>query len=253
MGNIIQDMLDGGEPSWLIAEESGTTLRCMAFPDHYLQPRCVGDKWYMPVTATPSAENDNGGVHINSSIPNLIAARLKYDGVPSEVQFELWWLALKFMSPRGDFDDLHAALVFAARALNMQSFEDSINESFEFLHITGNELTRDEEARNNVPELCAKVECQLSGNLEGASFSILFFNPETREITSMNAPYPDGLFSAAVTPGDYGIAIRMVSGEGSNKQMQQFFYDGSSWSQDSYMKVTLDLDEKLELPGITVN
>ena len=76
IGNLVEMGLDGPEEGyWLIGENLGSPIRDMAEPGKKGQPAYVGDCYYVPTAKYTAKENDQGGVHRNSS---LLTLRVKW-------------------------------------------------------------------------------------------------------------------------------------------------------------------------------
>lgn len=113
MSDVWAVMVDTGD--WLIGEDvytpqtPGDALRSMSNPAAYGQPGHMDD--YV-VTGS-----DNGGVHINSGIPNK-ALHLAASDIGRTKAAKIWWRANRFhFTSNTDFDDARAHLVTAATEL----------------------------------------------------------------------------------------------------------------------------------------
>ena len=74
MGYLVEaEYQDGGD--WLMAEDVsiyGSPIRNMQDPPAESQPDHINHSYYVPFTDDPNSENDYGGVHTNSGIPNKV-------------------------------------------------------------------------------------------------------------------------------------------------------------------------------------
>lgn len=61
------------DKTWLLQENSDDIIRSMSDPNKYEQPAYVWDRYYVPKANEATENNDEGGVHTNSSLLNLIA------------------------------------------------------------------------------------------------------------------------------------------------------------------------------------
>ena len=118
MGNLCELSLGATEDTgWLMGENSAFVVRSMLDPHRYDQPEYVWDLYYTPNAATPADGNDYGGVHYNSSILNLVAARLcSEEGMPLENARNLWLTAALGMTPRTDYPRMASLLRWAVKA-----------------------------------------------------------------------------------------------------------------------------------------
>jgi len=136
-------MLDTGD--WLIGEDvytpgsPGDALRNMADPNNPgnpmdAQPAHMSEYRYLPSSSDPLF--DNGGVHINSGIPNK-ACYLLASAIQRDTTEQLYYQALVFyLFPTSRFVDLRRALLSAADDLyslepNYAHIVSSIENSFD--------------------------------------------------------------------------------------------------------------------------
>ncbi|MEK4745720.1 MULTISPECIES: M4 family metallopeptidase [unclassified Bacillus (in: firmicutes)] len=86
---------------------AGDALRSLSNPEKYGQPAHMNDYQYLP----PTEEGDNGGVHINSGIPNK-AAYLTINAIGKEKAEKIYYRALTtYLTPTSDFSKARAALL----------------------------------------------------------------------------------------------------------------------------------------------
>ena len=115
MGNIME-MLAGytDDEHWLIGEKRGEVWRSMSSPHDYNQPESILDPYYWPPTDSPDpTTNDNGGVHINSSLLSSIAYKLWDSGMPLEQEAALWVTSIELITPLSGYKEVHGALLMS--------------------------------------------------------------------------------------------------------------------------------------------
>ena len=111
MGNIME-MLYGmtQDTKWLLCEQSGTTLRSMSSPRDYGQPMSSHDSYY----ADPNnLQYDNGGVHVNSSLLNLMAYKLYQQGMSLTEERSLWLTTMDMLTPLSEFKEVLESLLLS--------------------------------------------------------------------------------------------------------------------------------------------
>lgn len=115
LGNLVEYICqDTNDETWMIGENSGDPLRRMAEPKDFGQPMSVWGLFYVPTTDSPNTVNDRGGVHYNSSLLNLIGARLctEYEmSYKDAVSF--WIMTAMGLTPRTDYRRMGALLTWA--------------------------------------------------------------------------------------------------------------------------------------------
>ena len=116
LGNICEmELGETTDSSWLIGETCGRILRSMSEPNQYCQPSFEGDRYYCEETESPTENNDQGGVHINSGILGNIAWHIAGLGLSYNEQYWLWTKSNELLTPLSDYDDVCAALMFVSR------------------------------------------------------------------------------------------------------------------------------------------
>ena len=129
-GNNIEISLDGvTDGSWLIGEKSGETHRSMSEPNLYQQPGFFWDRYYVPTAAIVSDLNDYGGVHINSSLLNIVSYRLEEAGMTLPEQFRYWLSVTRAMLPRTDFAQLAQLLPWCMENAGYSQYVDAVTQA----------------------------------------------------------------------------------------------------------------------------
>ena len=105
LGNLIEMKLDGDKGAWIIAEGRGEkgVWRSMSDPHEYGQPAFAFEAYYAPHPPVPSEMNDQGGVHRNSSLLNIVSYRLSQTGMSVEDQGNFWINVALVLSPQSDY------------------------------------------------------------------------------------------------------------------------------------------------------
>ncbi|SEO40997.1 fibronectin type III domain-containing protein [Paenibacillus sp. OV219] len=105
---------------WDMGEDSGMIGRSLQYPARYGQPGKMSDSTYWP----ESNEEDNGGVHTNSGIPNHAAYLMvsKIDGAGLSLNGrttlgKLTYAAMQYLFPTADFMDARFAYLMAVDSL----------------------------------------------------------------------------------------------------------------------------------------
>lgn len=96
-----------------LGSECGLLLRNMADPHQCQQPQKVGDEYYM----SPSCYYDNGGVHINSGIPNHVYYCIE-QFIGYKRTFDLFIRVLYKLNRYSTFKDFRQALLLVNSSMN---------------------------------------------------------------------------------------------------------------------------------------
>ena len=130
-GNIIEAIYgDSPDKTWLI-QECGKPLRCMSDPKQFQQPSFVWDVYYLPDTDSIGGFSDVGGVHINSSLLNLIGYRLNEAGMPLTDQLYYWMNVILTMTSGSDYNALIQILPWCAETLGFSEYVPALENAIE--------------------------------------------------------------------------------------------------------------------------
>ena len=129
-GNLIESLMGKTEDkTWLIEENGIEPIRSMSDPHRFEQPAFVWDKYYVPAVSEASDNNDNGGVHTNSSLLNLIAYRLNESGMDQSDQLYYWMNVALILTPRTDYKQIADILPWTLKLVGMEEYTDVINKA----------------------------------------------------------------------------------------------------------------------------
>ncbi len=132
-GNICEMMAGATEDTeWLLGETGMNTVRSMSDPQRYQQPAYTWDLYYMGSVKTPTLINDEGGVHINSSLLSNVAYRLCAEGGMTLEEARIFWFAADCaMTPGTDFPQLRVLLPFVLKAVGMERYQEALQNAME--------------------------------------------------------------------------------------------------------------------------
>ncbi len=209
-GNLIEAILGKtADKKWLINENGEYVFRSMSQPNDYEQPAYVWDKYYVPAVSQGSDYNDQGGVHTNSSLLNLIAYRLNESGMSLEDQLYYWQNVALVLTPRTDYEQIALILPWALKVIGMEQYTDVVRSAIK-------------ETRISDPTLPDTVENDL------ARFQIVFPDQEILDNYDVTASAYDieteneyitwaedetGLIALTVDSGYYMFTIELEDNE----------------------------------------
>lgn len=148
MGEICEHMtiredgeVESDDPLWYHGQNKETPTRCASDPNAFSQPTCVGDIYYIIPSSNADSTNDNGGNHLNSSLLTYVAWKLYDAGLPLEKERDVWFTTACLMTPRNDFDEVHAALLMSMKINGVdQNYMDLVDETWEELGLVGDRI-----------------------------------------------------------------------------------------------------------------
>ena len=214
-GNLTEEMLgDTDDTEWLIGEH-GETMRSMSNPNQFEQPGHVWDIYYVPGAVWSTSNNDNGGVHINSSLLNLVAYRLHKAGMPDEDQLYYWMNVSLAMTPRTDFEQMTKLLPWVMQETGYAAYTDALNKAIEEVGM----------GEKDIPEVVPEGRAMIGFHLPHAelmdSFDIAatFVNMENGNTYSSWPAVGTDWVAATVPAGDYLSLIVFTDETGSGESV----------------------------------
>ena len=151
-GNICEMMYGATEDeNWEIGETAQIGIRSMSDPHKYGQPEHTWDLYYDDNVAIPTAANDLGGVHTNSSLLNRVAWMLCDQGGMSLAEARAFWFAADCaMTPGTDYKDLADLLPFVLKSMGMSKYEASLKDAIKATKMGENDLPQQAKAGQSI-------------------------------------------------------------------------------------------------------
>jgi len=128
------DVMSGDvEPdNWWMGANSVEKVRNMQDPHQTSQPEYTWDFYYQAKVKEPTAINDHGGVHTNSSLLNRISYLLRDEGgMTTEEARVFWFITDCAMVPQTDHVQLSELLPWALKASGMEKYADVLQSAIE--------------------------------------------------------------------------------------------------------------------------
>lgn len=135
IGYLADTKITGEDGKWVMGRYANNPIRSFADPRQHKQPATRWDNCYIAPVYIPDSEyNDNGGVHINSSLVNRIAYLLcEEGGMSKEDALRLWIFADMGLTGYTDFalfaDTLKWALTCTGLDVYAETLEKAVAET----------------------------------------------------------------------------------------------------------------------------
>lgn len=135
LGNLCAIIADAEDDEpYVIGERlEDEFIRVMGDPNKGRQPGFVWDQYYVPGVYESTDDNDNGGVHTNSSLLNLVSYRLYEAGIDPEDEFYFWENVSSAMTPRTDYEQMAYLMPWVMRTFGNEKYakviEDTVSET----------------------------------------------------------------------------------------------------------------------------
>ena len=204
-GNIIEAMLqDTEDKTWLI-QENGTPIRSMSDPRLYEQPEFVWDQYYVPPVMTATDNNDNGGVHINSSLLNLVGYRLNEAGMELPDQLYYWMNVALAMTPRTDYAQLVDLLPWSMEEAGYPEYKDTIRDAISEVGFENTELPESAPADSGMLAYeCPFYVSEMDDSMDAVA---LFYNVDTDKAYVTWPDYTTDVVAATLPEGYYVTSL----------------------------------------------
>ena len=178
IGNLVEMGLDGPEEGyWLIGENLGSPIRDMAEPGKKGQPAYVGDCYYVPTAKYTAKENDQGGVHRNSSLLNLISYKLFQAGMDVSDQIYFWMNVSMSITPRNDYPDLAKLLPWCLKQTGFEKYMSALNKAIEETGIASHDIPA------AIPNGCARLNIDYDFRSYDENYNIMLAAIPTKAFT----------------------------------------------------------------------
>lgn len=235
LGNLAAMMVDEDDEPYLMGEkiqEGG--LRVMGDPHQRQQPEFVWDEYYVPAALESTELNDNGGVHINSSLLNILSYMLGTEGMEPEDEFYYWMNVAMAMTPRTDYEQLAEILPWVMKNFGFEKYLDILQASIDYTRIATHDIP-DTPGEGLSYVLFEYPEDQMEYNQD-----ILVRYAFTDESDSFSTwPAADsGYVIAALPEGNYTLTLIKQDGE-SGEYSYVLYNDGEfvSIDEDTYSAI----------------
>ncbi len=210
-GNLIESLMGKTkDKTWLIQENGIEPIRCMSDPHQFEQPAFVWDEYYVPGVSEASDYNDNGGVHRNSSLLNLIAYRLNESGMAQEDQLYFWQNVSLILTPRTDYPQIADILPWVMKLIGEDSYVDVLEKAIDETGI------RDKSLPETPPDKLARFQMVFPDEeiLEQYNVFASAENVDTGQKFSTWAEDETDLMAITVDPGYYIFYIQIFDEDG---------------------------------------
>ena len=238
MGNIIEMTIDDNpDGAWLIGENNGATQRSFTNPNEYEQPGYFWDEYFVPNAAKGTDNNDNGGVHTNSSLLNVISYKLSEAGMDADDQCYFWMNVAIALTPRTDFAQLAEILPWCTKSAGFPQYEDAVRKALEETGYSNRALP-DSAAEGKALII---FTCTLPEQYQNYDPAITLYDLDGsgREIST----WPEGgsgQVAAVVSEGKYAMSLKLINGE---QDIVDYLYSENGWESISEEELSEKLDE----------
>ena len=183
----------------------------MSDPNQFSQPAFVWDRYYVPPAAVAGDFNDQGGVHINSSLLSAVGYAVNEAGMPLEDQMYYWMNVSFAMTPKTDYMLMADLLPRCMELCGYSDYLDALNKAIEKTGIK--DLSVPEKSPDGTGLIC--MEFPESIDPAEAPCSVDFY--EVTKDASPRRTWPDAnnnIVLATLDEGDYIIVVTFYNENG---------------------------------------
>ena len=239
MGNIIEMTIDDNpDGAWIHGDNSASSRRSFTNPNEYSQPGFFWDQYFVPNVARGTDNNDNGGVHTNSSLLNVISYKLSEAGMDADDQCYFWMNVALALTPRTDFAQLAEILPWCTKSSGYPQYEDAVRKALEETGYSNRAVP------DGAPEgyTLLTFTSDLPEKYQNYDQEVIMIDQDNSEREIWTWPEGGaGQVAAVVREGRYAMFIMLTSQD--EQDVVYYLYSEDGWEEYSLDDLNDKLDE----------
>ena len=239
MGNIIEMTIDDNpDGAWIHGDNSASSRRSFTNPNEYSQPGFFWDQYFVPNVLKGTNNNDNGGVHTNSSLLNVISYKLYEAGMDADDQCYFWMNVALALTPRTDFAQLAEILPWCTKSAGYPQFEDAVRKALEETGYSNRAVP------DGAPEgyTLLTFTSDLPEKYQNYDQEVILIDQDNSEREIWTWPEGGaGQVAAVVREGRYAMFIMLTSQD--EQDVVYYLYSEDGWEEYSLDDLNDKLDE----------
>ncbi len=199
----------------------------MSDPHEYGQPAFAFDAYYAPRPPVPTEMNDQGGVHRNSSLLNIVSYRLSQAGMSVEEQGNFWINVALVLSPQSDYPMLAKMLPWTMEQSGYTKYVEPLKAAIDEAKYT---VTEDP---GTIPEGCGAItlDCaEVKEAAEAGRVRVAVFGAPDADLVKRTESWPMAGTTVAksnLPAGDYYVTFSVGDDRGAIKKYM--IYGEGGW------------------------
>ena len=239
MGNIIEMTIDDNpDGAWIHGDNSASSRRSFTNPNEYSQPGFFWDQYFVPNVLKGTNNNDNGGVHTNSSLLNVISYKLYEAGMDADDQCYFWMNVALALTPRTDFAQLAEILPWCTKSSGYSQYEDAVRKALEETGYSNRAVP------DGAPEgyTLLTFTSDLPEKYQNYDQEVILIDQDNSEREIWTWPEGGaGQVAAVVREGRYAMFIMLTSQD--EQDVVYYLYSEDGWEEYSLDDLNDKLDE----------
>ena len=239
MGNIIEMTIDDNpDGAWIHGDNSASSRRSFTNPNEYSQPGFFWDQYFVPNVLKGTNNNDNGGVHTNSSLLNVNSYKLSEAGMDADDQCYFWMNVALALTPRTDFAQLAEILPWCTKSSGYPQYEDAVRKALEETGYSNRAVP------DGAPEgyTLLTFTSDLPEKYQNYDQEVILIDQDNSEREIWTWPEGGaGQVAAVVREGRYAMFIMLTSQD--EQDVVYYLYSEDGWEEYSLDDLNDKLDE----------
>ena len=216
-----------------------------------MQPEYAWDSYYEPRVEVGNAFNDQGGVHTNSSLLNIVSYKLDQAGMDPSDQFFFWMNVALAMTPSADYPLMAELLPWCMEQSGYNEYVEPLKEAIAEAKFT---VVEDP---NELPEGTGVITMESPDQkISDAGDFVLFLYPEDAKTDIRTWPTVGTTLARSVVPaGSYNVKIFVCIDD----EETMYMLDGDVWTPVEELngktgepiggtRVSVEAGQTIELP-----
>lgn len=203
LGNLVEILMGDSDGAWTHGEGAGeaTLTRSLKDPHAFNQPEYAYDAFYETPVAVGNNENDQGGVHTNSSMLNIVSYKLDQAGMSAEDQLYFWMNVALAMTPNSDYPLLAELLPWCMKQSGFDQYVEPLKAAIDEAKFTTTK------APEGIPAGCGLItlQCPDQELSDAGNFVLYLFRAGVKGDARFWPVVGETLVRAVVVPGDYRL------------------------------------------------
>ena len=210
----------------------------MKDPNSLDQPAYVWDCFYVPNAIRASENNDNGGVHENSSLLNLLSYKLYEAGMSVPEQTYFWINVALAMTPRTDFEQMEKIIPWCLERVGCSKYKDAAVKVMKEIGYSSKEIPTE------IPKGKALVRSMLTDPYMGLTSEVIygFYDVDTETVFNSWANEKNEM--DVVLPADHTIVAAIFKINTMTQKAEGYVYSSDGKWVLTDLQKTKDIAEK---------
>ena len=210
LGNLAAMMTDETDEPFVIGEKCADIVkRTMGDPNIDSQPEYVWDRYYLPEAPFSTEFNDNGGVHTNSSLLNILSYKLDKAGMDPVDQFYYWMNVSFAMTPKSDYDQMLDILPWVMERIGQNEYVPVMKKALEETGLYDRDLPKAPKGNYGIVTVTIPSDDVIDNNY----INVIFFDMNDENDFTTYPEVGTDRIAATLPAGKYWMQMQFIDPE----------------------------------------